>query len=77
MTEIEFLVEDDPDGGYMARALGESIFTEATDLDALRAAVRDAVCCHFGNGATRPEAVRLRMAHGEDLGMVILPWISA
>ena len=27
MTEIVFLVEEDPEGGYCARALGESIFT--------------------------------------------------
>ena len=66
------LVEDDPDGGYTARALGESIFVEADNLDELRAAVRDAVCCHFGNEATRPEAVRLRMAQGEGLCTLVL-----
>ena len=47
MTEIVFLVEEDPDGGYTARALGESIFTQADDLDSLRDQVRDAVQCHF------------------------------
>lgn len=47
MTEIVFLVEDDPDGGYTARALGESIFTQADDLITLREMVRDAVRCHF------------------------------
>ena len=36
MIEIVFLVEDDPDGGYTARALGESIFTQAEDLDSLK-----------------------------------------
>ena len=43
MSEIVFLVEEDPDGGLTARALGESIFTEAENMDALKEAVRDAV----------------------------------
>ncbi len=47
MDEIIFLVEDAPEGGYTARALGASIFTEADDLDGLREQVRDAVSCHF------------------------------
>ena len=47
MIEIVFLVEDDPDGGYTARALGESIFTQAIDLDSLKEMIRDAVDCHF------------------------------
>ena len=46
-NEIIFLVEDAPEGGYTARALGESIFTEADDLDAVRNNIRDAVDCHF------------------------------
>lgn len=48
MDELIFLVEDAPEGGYTARALGVSIFTEADDLDSLRGMVRDAVRCHFG-----------------------------
>ncbi len=47
MDELIFLVEDAPEGGYTARALGASIFTEADDLDGLREMVRDAVRCHF------------------------------
>ena len=41
MNEIIFLVEDAVEGGYAARAFGESIFTEADDLDGLRANIRD------------------------------------
>ncbi len=48
MSEIIFLVEDAVEGGYTARALGESIFTEADDMDELRSNIRDAVDCHFG-----------------------------
>lgn len=29
MTELIFLVEEDPEGGYCARALDQSIFTHA------------------------------------------------
>jgi len=47
MNEILFVVEEAPEGGYTARALGESIFTEAGDFTALEANVRDAVHCHF------------------------------
>lgn len=46
MTEIVFLVEDDPDGGYTARALGKSIFTQAEDIESLKEMIRDAVDCH-------------------------------
>ena len=48
--EIIFLVEEAPEGGYVAQALGHSIFTEADTWDELRAAVQDAVQCHFGKG---------------------------
>ena len=47
MTEIIFLVEEAAEGGYVARALGASIFTEADDLPTLEQNVRDAVRCHF------------------------------
>ena len=45
--EIIFSAEEAPEGGYIARALGHAIFTEADSLDALRESVRDAVRCHF------------------------------
>ena len=45
--EVLFLVEEAPEGGYTARALGHSIFTEADTWEELKEAVRDAVNCHF------------------------------
>ena len=57
MTEILFLVEESPEGGYTARAVGQSIFTEADTLAALRANVRDAVACHFEDGQA-PRMIR-------------------
>ena len=44
VDEIIFVVEEAPEGGYSARALGAAVFTEADDLEALQTEVRDAVC---------------------------------
>ena len=59
MSEIVFLVEETPEGGLTARALGEAIFTQAESFEALREAVRDAVRCHFDAG-TGPALIRLQ-----------------
>jgi hypothetical protein len=64
MNEIFFLVEEAPEGGYIARALGESIFTEADDLESLHERVRDAVRCHFEEGKA-PRMIRLHFAREE------------
>ncbi|MDV2989103.1 MAG: 2-oxoisovalerate dehydrogenase [Dehalogenimonas sp.] len=48
MNEIIFLVEEAPEGGYTARALGHAIFTEADDFSQLKDQIRDATKCHFG-----------------------------
>jgi hypothetical protein len=57
-AEIVFVVEEAPEGGYTARALGASIFTEADAVAELEERVRDAVRCHFDEAA-RPRAIRL------------------
>ena len=46
-TEIIFSVQESPEGGYEARALGYSIFTQADTMDELKLNVREAVHCHF------------------------------
>jgi len=53
-TEIIFSVQESPEGGYEARALGYSIFTQADTMDELRLNVREAVRCHFGNEKPLP-----------------------
>ncbi|MCK9519068.1 MAG: 2-oxoisovalerate dehydrogenase [Dehalococcoidia bacterium] len=68
MDELIFLVTEEPEGGLSARALGESIFTEADDPEELREQVRDAVRCHF-NEADRPRLVRLHFVR-EDVILV-------
>lgn len=64
--EIIFLVEDAPEGGYLARALGHSIFTEADTWEELKQAVRDAVQCHFDEPA-QPDLIRLHIVREEVL----------
>jgi hypothetical protein len=53
-TEIIFSVQKSPEGGYEARALGYSIFTQADTKDELELNVRDAVRCHFDDGEPLP-----------------------
>ncbi len=47
MNEVFFLVEEAQEGGYTARVIGESIFTEAETMDELKTNIREAVHCHF------------------------------
>lgn len=64
MGEIIFVVEDAAEGGYCARALGHSIFTEAESLEELRSNVRDAVACHFDDNEA-PKIIRLHFVRDE------------
>lgn len=64
MSEIIFVVEEAPEGGYTARALGESIVTQAESVAELHARVRDAVHCHFDEGAA-PKVIRLHFVRDE------------
>ena len=57
-SEIIFEVTESPEGGYEARALSASIFTEAESIPELETAVRDAVHCHFDEGES-PSVIRL------------------
>jgi len=66
MKEIIFLVEEAPEGGYVAEALGASIVTQADDWDELPKQVRDAVLCHFDDDQ-RPATICLRQVREEVL----------
>ena len=65
-AEIIFSVEESPEGGFEARALGHSIFTQADTLEELRTMVQDAVRCHFDD-ADRPRVIRLHWVKDEVL----------
>jgi hypothetical protein len=64
MKEIILGVEEAPEGGYTARALGASIFTEADTLVELRGKIRDATNCHF-EGEHQPKIIRLHFVKEE------------
>ena len=64
MSEIIFVVEESPEGGLVARAVGESIFTQAETMPELHGRVRDAVRCHFDPGA-QPKLIRLHFVRDE------------
>jgi hypothetical protein len=66
VTEIVFVVDEAPEGGFTTRAVGEAIFTEADTVEQLRANVRSAVECHFDEGQA-PKVIRLHIVRDEIL----------
>jgi len=67
-SEIIFVVEESPEGGYEAKALGHSIFTQGETLEEVREAVKDAVRCHFEEDQ-RPRIIRLHQVKEELLAV--------
>ena len=66
MTEMIFLVEDAEEGGFIARALGESIFTEAETVEELRFNIKEAIECHFDDDdENKPKIIRMHMVKEE------------
>lgn len=64
--EMIFLIENDPDGGYNAQALGYSIFTEGETTEELKENIMDALRCHFDNTNDIPKIIRLHFVR-EDI----------
>lgn len=67
-TEIIFEVSESLEGGYEARALGHSIFTQGDDWADLKVMARDAVLCHFGDQAA-PKVVRVHLVRDEAIAV--------
>ena len=63
-NEIVFQVREAPEGGYSARAVGYSIFTQGDDWDDLKHMMRDAVLCHFDDGEA-PQSIRVHLVQNE------------
>ena len=63
MEELIFLVEESPEGGFLAKGLGVSIFTEADSMEELREMVKDAVRCDFEDQKQR--LIRLHIVKEE------------
>jgi len=66
MNEIIFIVEEAAEGGFIAKAVGTSIITEADDWATLQNQVRDAVRCHF-DAANAPKIIRLHFIREETI----------
>lgn len=64
MNEIIFIIEESEEGGFEARALDYSIYTEAEDMESLKESVKDAVLCHFDKENT-PKIIRLHLVKDE------------
>ena len=62
--EIIFLVEEAAEGGFQAKALGYSIFTEGNTIEELKIMVQDVVNCHF-EPSEKPPLIRLHMVKDE------------
>lgn len=68
MSERELIFEvseDELEGGYTARALGYSIFTEADTIDELRDNVREATDAFFDETMETPKVIRLHFVRDE------------
>ena len=57
-NEIIFIVEDSLEGGYEAKDIGESIFTEADTYDDIKNNIREAVLCYFDENNV-PKLIRI------------------
>ncbi len=68
MTEIIFIIEDAVEGGYTAKSLNESIFTEAETFERLKENIREAVECHFEEG-NAPKFIRLHWVREEVMAL--------
>lgn len=64
MNEVIFLIEESNEGGFEAKAIGHSIFTEGESIEELKENIRDAVHCHFDENEI-PKIVRLHFVKEE------------
>ncbi len=67
-NEIIFYVEESFDGGFEAKALGYSIFSEGEDVNELKENIRDAVKCHFNQDET-PGVIKLHFVREEAIAL--------
>jgi hypothetical protein len=68
LNELIFLIEEDIESGYTAKALGEDIFTEADSIEVLKENIKDAVRCHF-DSVDLPKLIRLHFVKDEVLSL--------
>lgn len=60
MDEIIFTIEQNLEGGFTAKSIDKSIFTEGNNLDELKQNIRNAVTCHFEDQQNIQRFIKLR-----------------
>jgi hypothetical protein len=68
MKEVIFYVEESLEGGFEARAIGHSIFTQGETVEDLREKVRDSVICHFEK-ENMPNLIKLHFIKEEAIAV--------
>ena len=49
MEDLFFLVEESDEGGYIGKGMDVAIVSESETIEGLKAAIKDAVHCHYEN----------------------------
>jgi predicted RNase H-like HicB family nuclease len=65
VKELIFLVEEDPEDGYNAKALGQSVFVQGDTFEILKNNIKDALACHFDAEEDIPNIIRLHIVREE------------
>ena len=68
IKEIIFQIEESIEGGYEAKAIGYSIFTEGETYEEVKANIREAIKCHFEENE-KPSIVRLHLVKDEVMAL--------
>ncbi len=68
MSEITFIIEEAPEGGFIAKGLNQGIFTQADSVEELKIMIKDAVLCHFDEG-TEPKMIHLHFIKDEVMAL--------
>jgi Zn ribbon nucleic-acid-binding protein len=66
MKEISFIVEKSFKGGFIAKAIGESIFYRSQTMEDLQINVKEAVECHFEDHSI-PDSIRFSVLQDPSL----------
>ncbi len=69
MEEIKFIVEKDVNGGFFAKAMNYSIFTQGDTIEELKLNIKDSILCHFDD-IQMPKKARLSFISEEELALV-------
>ena len=68
MKEIVFIVEESQDGGYFARAVNHSIFSQGDTIPELKLMIIEAVRCHF-DVSDLPNLIHMHVTHEETFAL--------